>query len=71
MRSSPERTSPGEAFITYGQFTTYLSQWFGGVLGVSPSEFLSLYGSQSGCSGAASAASNAGIPLELWGQHGD
>ena len=40
-------------------------------MGVSPSEFLSLYGSQSGRSEAASAASNAGISLELWGQHGD
>ena len=71
VRSSPKRTSPDDAFITYVQFTTCLSQWFGGVLGVSPSEFVSLYGSQSGRSGAASAASNAGIPLELRGQHGD
>jgi len=71
VRRSQERTSPGDAFITYGQFTTCLSLWFGGVMGVPPSEFLSLYESQSGCSGAASTTSNAGIPLELWGQQGD
>ncbi len=40
-------------------------------MGVSPSEFISLYGSQSGRSGAASASSNAGIPLEIGGQDGD
>jgi hypothetical protein len=40
-------------------------------MGISPTEFLSRYGSQSGRSGGASATSNAGIPLELWGQHGD
>ncbi len=40
-------------------------------MGLSPTEFLSRYGSHSGRSGGASAASNAGIPLELWGQHGD
>ncbi len=38
---------------------------------VSPKEFSSVYGSQSGRSGAASAAANAGVPMELWGQHGD
>jgi hypothetical protein len=39
-------------------------------MGISPTEFLSRYGSQSGRNGRASASSNAGIPLELWGQHG-
>jgi hypothetical protein len=48
-----------------------LSLWFGEVLGISAQEFNSQYGSQSGRSGAASAASNANIYLELWGQHGD
>ena len=33
-------------------------------------EFKALYGSQFGRSGGASTSSNAGIPLELWGQHG-
>ncbi len=40
-------------------------------MGIPPTEFLSRYGSQSGRSGGALAASNAGIPLELWGWHGD
>ena len=71
VKKSPERTSPGDDYIAYGQFSTFLALWFGGVMGLSPEEFLAQYGSQSGRSGAASAASNAGISLELWGQHGD
>jgi len=66
----PERTSPGDDYIAYGQFSTFLALWFGGVMGLSPEEFLSQYGSQSGRSGATSAASNAIIPLELWGNMG-
>jgi len=49
----------------------YLSLWFGGILGRTPEEFKGQYGSQSGGIGSASAVSNAGIPVELWGQHGD
>ena len=49
----------------------YLSLWFGGILWLTPEEFKGQYGSQSGRIGSASAASNAGIPVELWGQHGD
>ena len=49
----------------------YLSQWFGGILGLSPKEFRAQYGSQSCRSGGASAAANAGVSQELWGQHGD
>ena len=56
--------------ITYPQFRRYLSQWFGPVLGSSPGAFLKEFGSQSGRSGGASAAANAGIPWERWGQHG-
>ncbi len=33
--------------------------------------FRKLFATQSGRSGGASAASNAGVPSELWGQHGD
>ena len=57
--------------IKYAQYMRYLSLWFGGMLGLTPEEFKGQYGSQSGriCSG--SAASNAGIPVELWGQLGD
>jgi hypothetical protein len=57
--------------IKYPQYMRYLSLWFGGILGLTPVEFKSQYGSQSGRIGSASAASNAGIPVELWGQHGD
>ena len=71
VKKSPERTSPGNECITYAQLSTCLSLWFGGLMGIPPTEFLSRYGSQSGRNGGASAASNAGIPLELWGQHGD
>jgi hypothetical protein len=70
-KKSPERISPGEECIKYAQFSTCLSLWFGGVMGISPSEFLSRYGSQSGRNGGASVASNTGIPLKIWGQHGD
>jgi hypothetical protein len=68
--TSPERTAPGPSFISYAQFSKYLALWFGDSLGLSPKQFSSIYGSQSGRSGAASAASNAGVAMELWGQHG-
>ena len=68
---SPGKTLPGKEFISYDQFSRFLSLWFGGVLGCSAAEFKLRFGTQSGRSGGASAASNAGIPLELWGQHGD
>ena len=57
--------------IKYAQYMCYLSLWFGGILGLTPEEFKSQYGSHSGRIGFASAASIAGIPVELWGQHGD
>jgi hypothetical protein len=69
--TSPERTSPGTTFISYAQFSKYLALWFGESLGLTAKEFLAIYGSQSGRSGAASATSNAGVQWELWGQHGD
>ena len=49
----------------------YLSLWFEGILGLTREEFKGQYGSQSSRIGSASAASNVGIPVELWGQHGD
>ena len=49
----------------------YLSLWFGGILGLIPEEFKRRHGSQSVRIGSASAAYNAGIPVELWGEHGD
>jgi hypothetical protein len=33
--------------------------------------FRKQFGTESGRSGSASAAANAGVPFELWGQHGD
>jgi hypothetical protein len=57
--------------IKYAQYIRYLSLWFGGILGLTPVEFKGPYGSQSGRIGSASTASNAGIPVKLWGQHGD
>ena len=68
--TSPERTVPGPNFISYAQFSKYLVLWFGASLGISPKQFSTIYGSQSGRSGAASATSNAGVAMELWGQHG-
>jgi hypothetical protein len=58
-------------FVVLTQYMCYLSLWFGGILGLSPEEFKGQYGPQSGHIGSTSAASNVGIPVELWGQHGD
>jgi len=69
VKKRPERIFSGNECITYTHFSTFLALWFGGVMMISPMKFHSLYGSQSGRSGAALAASNAGIPLEIWGQH--
>jgi len=41
------------------------------LLRLTPEEFRNQYGSQSGGICSASAASNVGIPVEFWGQHGD
>ena len=62
---SLEKTVPGPNFISYAQFSKYLAIWFGASLGLSPNEFSIVYGSQSGRSGGASAASNAGVSMEL------
>jgi len=70
VATSPEKTVLGPTFISYAQFSKYLALWFGASLGLSPKEFSAIYRSQSGRSGAASAASNVGVPMELWGQHG-
>jgi hypothetical protein len=67
----PQKTTPFDVPIKYAQYVIYLSLWFNEVLGISTQEFKSQYGSQSGRSGGTSAASNADIDLELWGQHGD
>ena len=64
MAKNPGNTTP-MVMIKYAQYMRYLSLWFGGILGLTPEEFISQYGSQSGRIGFASAASNAGIPVEL------
>ncbi len=69
--TSLERTAPGPSFITYAQFSKYLALWFGASSGLSPKEFSAAYGSQSGRSGSVFATANAGVPMKLWGHHGD
>ena len=56
--------------IPYSQFRTYLSKWFAPLLRMTAQQFLKKFGTKSGRSGGASAASNAGIAVERWGQHG-
>ena len=68
---SPASTAPGPSRIGYDQFFRFLSIWFSGVMGISVELFRKQFATQSGRSGCASAAANAGVPAELWGQHGD
>jgi hypothetical protein len=68
---NPCKTTPMVMAIKYAQYMRYLSLSFGAILGLTPEEFRDQYGSQSRRIGSASAAFNAGIPVELWGQHGD
>ena len=56
--------------LKFSPYRRYLNIWFGPLLGLSPDEFLSKFGSHSGRIGGASAAANAGVPMERWGQHG-
>ena len=71
VAKNPGKTTPITLAIKYAQYMRYLFLWFGGILGLTPEEFKGQYGSYSGRIGSASAASNAGTPVELWGQHGD
>ena len=65
VTENPGKTAPMVIAIKYAQYMRYLSLLFGGILGLTPEEFKGQYGSQSGRMGFASAASNAGIPVEL------
>ena len=56
--------------ISYRRYRTCLSVDLGPFLELSPAAFLKRFGTQSTRSGGASAAANAGIPFEVWGQHG-
>ena len=71
VAKNPSNTSPYEPAIKYDQCMRYLSLWFGVVLNLSPEEFKQQYGSQSCSIGSASAASNAVISADLWGQPSD
>ncbi len=71
VAKNPDKTTPMVMAIKYAQYMRYLSLWFGGILGLTPEEFKGQYCSQSGHIGSASAASNAGLPVEPWDQHGD
>ena len=70
MAKSPGKTQPYVEHIKYDQFLRYLSLWFSEVLGISSKDFCKQFGTQSGRSGGASAASNAGVGVEIWGHHG-
>ncbi len=71
VAKNPGKTTTMVIAIKYAQYMRYLSYWFGSILGLTPEEFKGQYSPQSGRIGSASAMSNAGIPVELWGQHGD
>jgi hypothetical protein len=71
VAKSLRSTSPGPKKITYDKLLRFMSLWFSGVMGVSDVTFRKQFATQSGRRGGASAASNAGVPAELWGQHGD
>ena len=71
VAKNPGRTAPGPEKISYDQILRFMSLWFSGVLGIPLALFKKQWATQSGRSGSASAAANAGIPAELWGQHGD
>ena len=63
-------TQPLGNSLSRSQYIRYLALWFGSILDLDPSDFRSQYGASSGRSGAASAAANAGVPVEQWGAHG-
>ena len=71
VAKSPEKTAPGPERISYDQYLRFLGLWFSDVLGISLEAFRKQFATQSGRSGGASAAANAGVPAELWGHHGD
>ena len=70
VRRNAADTRPSGSALRFSQYRRYLSLWFGSVLGFSPEEFLRQFGTHSGRIGGASAAANAGVAIERWGQHG-
>jgi hypothetical protein len=71
VTKSPCPIAPGPKKISYDRFLRFVSLWFSGVMGVSGEAFRKYIATQSGRSGGASAASNGGVPAELWGHHRD
>ena len=71
VAKNPGRTAPEPDNITYDQMLRFRSFWSDGVLGTPVALFKKQLAAQSGRSGSASAAANAGVPAELLGQHGD
>jgi hypothetical protein len=55
--------------VSFGQYTRFLSQWLGTIIGVSAKQIMLIDGSHSGRSGGASAAAPANVPIQRWGQH--
>ena len=70
VRRAVTDTRPSGSALSFSQYKRYLSLWFGSLLGLSPDEFLRQFGTHSGRIGGASAAANAGVAIERWGQHG-
>jgi len=65
VTKSLSKMQPNDAPILIEQYFRYLSFWFSVVLGSSPTEFRKQFGTQLGRSVGDSAASNAGVALEL------
>ena len=68
--SDPKATLLGSLPLSYDQYARYLRQLLGPIVGASAAEMKRRFGTHSCRSGGASAAANAGIPFEVWGQHG-
>ncbi len=71
VAKSPRTTPPGPKKITYDKFLCFMSLWFSRVMGLSVAAFWKQFITQSGRSGGAYAASNGGVPVEIWEQHGE
>ena len=71
MSKNLGKTTPMVIMIEYARYICYLFPWFACILGLTPEEFKGQCGSQSDRIEFASADSNANIPVEPWGQHGD
>ena len=67
VRRAAADTRPSGSVLKFSQYRRYLSIWFGPLLGLSSNEFLLKFGTHSGRIGGASAAANAGGPMERWG----